>query len=282
MIIDFHIHVGGQGHWPPWVVEWLMTFRERSGLDRVLDGEGSMRLEALEKLLEEAGVDYGVCLAEISPITTGVVSNEFVAEFCSKSRRLIPFCNINPHLVTDPAKELVRCVQDFGCRGLKLHPPHQHFYPNDRRLYPLYAKAEELEIPVLIHTGSSLFKGARLKYGEPLFLDDVAVDFPGLTLILAHGGRGFWYDQAFFLAQLHPNVYIEISGLPPKNLLQYFPRLDKLAERVIFGSDWPGVPGLGENIAAIRSLRFGEEAKAKILGGNAQRILSRAIAEKGA
>lgn len=277
MVVDFHLHIGSKKLWPPWVVEWLFKFRETSGLDQVLDARGVMRPEALDKLLEQAGVEYGVVLAELSPITTGVVTNEFVAEFCAKSKRLIPFCNINPHLTANPARELGRCVNELGCRGLKLHPPHQHFYPNDRILYPLYAKAEELQIPILIHTGSSIFKGARLKYGDPLFLDDVAVDFPDLPLILAHAGRGFWHDQAFFLSQLHATIYLEISGLPPKNLLQHFPRLEKIADKVIFGSDWPGVPGIKANINAIRSLSLSEEAKAKILGENARRVLGKAI-----
>ncbi|MBI3988372.1 MAG: amidohydrolase, partial [candidate division NC10 bacterium] len=250
-MIDFHLHLASREREYPWVRRWLSTFRETSGVERVLGPDGVAEPEAMERLLEEAGVDYGVILAEYSPICVGTVTNEYVAEFCAKSRRLIPFCNINPHLVTDPATELRRCVLDLGCQGLKLHPPHQHFYANDRRLYRLYATAEEFQIPVLIHTGSSVFKGSRVKYADPLFVDDVAVDFPDLPLVLAHGGRGFWYDQAFFLAQLHENVSLEISGLPPKNLLQYFPRLERIAHKVIFGSDWPGVPGIGVNIEAL-------------------------------
>lgn len=280
MIIDFHIHVGDRGFWHPWVFEWMLGFREKSGIERVMDQEGKMNPRALVSLLEEAGVNYGVVLAELSPVTTGMITNEYVAEFCAREPRLIPFCNINPHLVANPSRELVRCVEELGCRGLKLLPTYQGFYPNDPSIYPLYARAEELRIPVLIHTGSSIFKGSRLKYGNPLSLDDVAVDFPDLPIVLAHSGRGVWYEEAFLLSQLHGNVYMEVSGLPPQNLLNYFPRLGKNADRVLFGSDWPGMPGIAENIAAIRALPLKEEVKDKILGENARKILDKAISEK--
>jgi len=279
MVVDFHIHITSRGGEYPWVQHLFSRFRETSGLDRVLGPDGLVRPELLERLLEEAGVDYGVILAEYSPLCVGTVTNEDVAEFCARTRRLIPFCNINPHLVTDPARELTRCVLELGCQGLKLHPPHQHFYANDRRLYRLYEKAEEFQIPVVIHTGSSVFKGSRVKYADPLFVDDVAVDFPDLPLILAHGGRGFWYEQAFFLAQMHENVYLEISGLPPRNLLRYFPRLERIAHKVIFGSDWPGAPGIGVNLDELRALPLREETKVAILGENARRLLSKAIGQ---
>jgi hypothetical protein len=164
-------------------------------------------------------------------------------------------------------------VADKGFRGLKLYPTYQHYYPNEARIYPIYAKAQELKIPVLLHVGSSVFTGARLKYGDPLYLDDVAVDFPGLVLAQSHSGRPFWYDRAFALARLHENVYMEVAGLPPQRLLSYFPELEKISHKVIYGSDWPGVPAIEENIQAIRELPIGEKAKQLILGGNAARIL---------
>ena len=128
-------------------------------------------------------------------------------------------------------------------------------------------------MPVMMHTGSSIFRGARLKYGDPLCLDDVCVDFPDLTVIMAHSGRGFWYDRAFFLSRLHRNLYMEISGLPPQRLLEYFPELERNADKIIFGSDWPGMPHVGRNIELIRKLPLREDTIDKILGGNAARIL---------
>jgi len=140
-------------------------------------------------------------------------------------------------------------------------------------MYPLYAKAQELGLPMMVHTGSSVFKGARIKYGDPLFLDDVAIDFPELNILMAHSGRPFWYQQAFWMARRHANVYMEVSGLPAKNLLEYFPRLEELADKVVYGSDWPGNPDLRRNPDAIRALPISEEAQRAILYGNAARIL---------
>ena len=268
-IIDFHLHAGLYHDLHPWVIEWMRTEVKdpEAYVSSVLTREGIVRF------LRENGVDYAVALAELSPITTGVLSNEGVAQLCRGLDCLIPFYNINPFLAADLSAELERYVAEMGFRGVKLYPTYQHFYANDSRLYPLYAKAQELRIPVMIHTGSSVFRGARLKYGDPLHMDDVAVDFPDLTLLMVHSGRGFWYDRAYFLAKLHANMYMEISGLPPQKLLDYFPELERVADKVIFGSDWPGMPHIGRNIEIIRELLLKEETKEKILGGNAARIL---------
>jgi predicted TIM-barrel fold metal-dependent hydrolase len=268
-VIDFHLHAGLYHDFHPWVMEWMETNIKdpRAYVSSILTPEGIVRF------LRENGVDYAVALAELSPITTGVLTNEGVAELCRGINSLIPFCNINPSLTADLAGELARYVTEMGFRGVKLYPTYQHFYANDSRLYTLYAKAQELGIPVMVHTGSSIFRGARLKYGDPLYMDDVAVDFPELTLLMAHSGRGFWYDRAYFLAKLHANVYMEISGLPPQKLLDYFPELERVADKVIFGSDWPGMPHIKRNIEMIRGLPLSAEAKEKILGGNAARIL---------
>jgi predicted TIM-barrel fold metal-dependent hydrolase len=269
LVVDFHIHVGLYHDLHPWVTEWMKNkIPDMEKLaHEVLTPQGLIRY------LRENGVDYAVALAELSPITTGILTNEAVAEFCQGLDCLIPFCNINPFLVGDLAGELERYVTAMGFRGLKLYPTYHHFYTNSSRLYPLYAKAQELHIPVMIHTGSSVFKGARLKYGDPLHLDDVAADFPDLTLLMVHSGRGFWYDRAFSLTRLHPNLYMEIAGLPPHKLLDYFPELERVADKVIFGSDFPGVPDIGRNIEVIRGLPLRAETKDKILGGNAARIL---------
>jgi predicted TIM-barrel fold metal-dependent hydrolase len=269
-VIDFHLHPlkyetyqpGAKGYLESVIGEDIEGYIKRMATP-----------EAVVEMLEESGVDYAVVLAELSPITTGMISNETIAEFCQVSERLIPFANINPYLVTSPPEELERCMKGLGFRGLKLYPTYQHFYPNESAIYPLYAKAEELGIPVMIHTGSSAFRGSRLKYGDPLFIDDLAVDFPDLVLIQVHSGRGFWYDRAFFLARLHENVYMEIAGLPPQKLLTYFPDLERNSAKVLFGSDWPGVKSIKANIEALRALPISEEAKRKILGENAARIL---------
>ena len=270
-IIDFHFHVTTEGEYSEWLKGWLREHGGEATLThtrRVLSSP-----QAILEYLDEQGVDYAVALAETNPLITGTISNERVAELCRSSDRLIPFANINPYITADLAGELRHCVNDLGCRGLKLYPTYQHFYVNDARLYPLYDEAQRLGVPILVHTGSSNFRGARLKYGNPIHIDDVAVDFPELTTIMAHSGRGLWYDTAFLLAQLHGSVYMEITGLPPLKLPAYFPNLERNADKIIFGSDWPALTDIRGNIAAVRSLELSEESKAKILGGNAARVL---------
>lgn len=271
LVIDFHVHVSLHDSWYPHIVDWMqpsLPAPAKEFIDGNLTPEGARRF-----FKEEAGLDYVVALAEMSPITAGVMTNDQAANVCRDIDFFIPFANINPYLETNPARELERCVKELGFKGVKILPPYHLFYPNDSRLYPLYARAQELKIPVVFHTGSSVFRGSRLKYGDPLFIDDIAVDFPDLVLLMSHSGRGFWYEAAFFLSRLHKNVYMEVAGLPPHRLLTYFPELEKNADKVVFGSDFPTVPTVKGNIDAIRSLPISERAKEKILGENAARIL---------
>ena len=126
----------------------------------------------------------------------------------------------------------------------------------------------------MIHTGTSIFPGARSRLGEPMAVDDVAVDFPGLTLVLAHGGRPLWMEQAFFLVRRFPQVYMDVSSIPPRSLLRYFPRLAEIADKVLYGSDWPapGVRSMGENLRAFRELGLPDDVQRKILHDNAARV----------
>ncbi|MBC7346411.1 MAG: amidohydrolase [Clostridia bacterium] len=269
-VVDFHIHCLPYDEYAPQAWAWVEQ-QQGEKLEALVARYGSTA--GLEQMLVEAGVDYAVVVAELCPVTTGVCRNETVARICRGSSRLIPFASLDPHVLAEPARELRRLVREEGFRGLKLYPTYQLFYPNEALIYPIYAAAEELGIPVMVHTGSSVFRGSRLKYGDPLYLDDVAVDFPDLKLIVVHGGRGLWYDKAFFLARLHPNVYLEVAGLPPQRLLTYFPELERVADKVLFGSDWPTVRSVKANIEAVRRLPLAEEVKEKILGGNAARLL---------
>ncbi len=227
----------------------------------------------MDAMLEAADVDLAIVMAEDAPLTTGLASSEYVAEFCRQTQRMRFFASINPLTRLDAAKQLEHDVRELGALGLKLYPSYQWFYPNDHALYPIYAKAVELGVPVTFHTGSSTFAGSRIKYSEPIHLDDVAVDFPELTIIMAHAGRPFWYDEAEWLVKRHPNVYIDAAGLPPKRLAQYLPDLERIASKVLFGSDWPAIPSaLADNIAQVRGLSITEPAKEAILNGNARKV----------
>jgi len=201
-VIDFHVHLADYEWFSPSTLEWMNRMNPVS-FDEYR--EAYKKPDVFVKFLKENGVDYAVILAEISPITTGIATNEQVEEFCQGYDCLIPFACINPYMENSPARALEELVIKRGFKGLKLYPTYQYFYPNDNKLYPLYSMAQELGIPIMFHTGSSVFKGARIKYGEPVYFDDLAVDFPDLNMLMVHRRTGgFWYDQAFLFDKTPP------------------------------------------------------------------------------
>jgi predicted TIM-barrel fold metal-dependent hydrolase len=269
---DFHTHIAAT---QDMMTQTTLDFIGRTNSEALskMDEFGS-NPDAGAKYLKNQGVRYAVVLAEIAPATSGLVPNETVIEYCSRHEMLIPFACINPLVQQDCAEKLETYVKEGNMKGLKLLPSYQFFYPNDKSLYPVYAKASELGIPVVYHIGSSMFKGTKMKYCDPIYLDEVAVDFPDLKIVMAHSGRGFWYDQCFFLSRFHKNVYMDITGLPPKKLLTYFPELDRNGDKVIFGSDWPAVPtGIKENIKAIEDLPLSDRTIEAILYKNAYKLV---------
>jgi predicted TIM-barrel fold metal-dependent hydrolase len=166
---------------------------------------------------------------------------------------------------------------------IKIHPPHQLFAANAYRgdlpgLAALYALCSERKVPVMFHTGTSIFPGARNVFADPMPIDDVAVDFPDLRIILAHAGRPLYGDTAFFLVRRHANVWVDLSGIPPRALLQYIPRLPSIAEKALWGTDWPspGVSSPKKNVAEFRALGLGEEVERTILEENAEALFGAA------
>jgi predicted TIM-barrel fold metal-dependent hydrolase len=192
--------------------------------------------------------------------------------------RLIAFGSVHPRFSRDVAGDTERVIEE-GAKALKVHPPHQMFRANAYQdalpsLADLYRVAQDAGVPVTIHTGTSVFPGARSRFGDPMDVDDVAIDFPKLTILLAHGGRPLWMEAAFFLVRRHPNVRLEVSGIPPAKLLEYFPRLEEIAHKTIWGTDWPspGIKSMRTNVEAFLALPLSDSAKAAILYGNAARI----------
>jgi len=215
--------------------------------------------------------------SEIIGFTSEV--NQFVSAYVKEDpKRLISCGSLHPRRSTNILADVEQLVR-LGIRMIKIHPPHQLLFPNDylrgvTELEIIYRAAEANGIPVMFHTGTSIFPGARNKYGDPIYLDDVAVDFPKMKLLLAHGGRPLWMETAFFLVRRHPNVYLDISGIPPKSLLKYFPRLEEIAAKTLFGTDWPGpgVPDIRKNLEDFRSLGLPSSAQEQILSKTALEI----------
>lgn len=234
--------------------------------------------------LDSVGVQRACLINYVAPEVTGLKEdvNRFVSEFARQDpKRLLPFGSVHPRRTKNPKRDVERLASKLEIRGLKVHPPHQLFAANayaDGRLPALrtiYKTAERIGLPVMVHTGTSIFPGARSKYGDPIALDDVAQDFPDLTLIMAHGGRPLWCETAFYLVRRHPNVYLDISSIPPKRLLEWFPRLEEIAGKVLFGSDWPGpgVPGIREELEALQGLPLSGPLKENLFAANARKVL---------
>ncbi len=231
--------------------------------------------------MDADGVDRVGLINYVSPDLMGFTdeANDWIVRYASADpSRLIAFGSVNPRFSTDVAGDTAR-VLARGARALKVHPPHQLFRANAYQdtlpaLADLYRVAQDAGVPVTIHTGTSVFPGARSRFGDPMDVDDVAIDFPKLTILLAHGGRPLWMDAAFFLVRRHPNVHLELSGIPPSKLLEYFPRLEEIAAKTIWGTDWPspGIKSMRGNAEAFLALPLSDGAKRAILDGNARKV----------
>jgi predicted TIM-barrel fold metal-dependent hydrolase len=209
------------------------------------------------------------------------ISNEEIAESCAAHADvLIPFASIDPHKGRAGVREARRLVEEHGVRGFKFHPSIQAFSPNDPLAYPLYGAIEELGVPALFHTGQTGIGagvpgggGIRLKYSNPMLVDDVAVDFPELRIILAHPSFP-WQDEALAVATHKPYVYIDLSGWSPKyfppQLVRYANTL--LKDKVLFGSDYPVITP-DRWLADFDRLDIRPEVRPKILKENAARLL---------
>ncbi|WP_317181631.1 amidohydrolase family protein [Intrasporangium sp.] len=208
-----------------------------------------------------------------------VPSNDEILELAAEHDDvIIPFGSIDPHrgaLGVATARRLL----EGGIKGFKFHPNTQGFYPNDRLAYPLYEVIAEFGAVALFHSGTTGVGartpgggGIRLKYSNPLCVDDVAVDFPGLSIIIAHPSFP-WQDEALAVANHKPDVYIDLSGWSPKyfppQLVQYANSM--ISDKVLFGSDFPVI--MPERwMKAFDELPIKEHVRPKILKDNAARL----------
>jgi predicted TIM-barrel fold metal-dependent hydrolase len=270
-LVDVHIHAARLPTLKIDRSQWMLGKRADVDLANLYDEAGTLVPDRFDAFLEAEGVDCGLLLAEYSPRVTGIQPVEDLLPLVRCNPRRIRFiANVNPHVHYPVLAELERQL-DLGAVALKIHPVHGNFPANARELYPAYAACQERSVPVVVHCGTSFFPGASNRFADPAYLEDVVRDFPELTVLLAHGGRGWWYDAAAFMTQLHEHVWIEISGLPPQRLPEYFARFDleRLAQKWVFGTDWPGSPGIRANAEAVAALGLDAHTLGRILSGNA-------------
>lgn len=298
MIIDAHCHI-----WE----EKLMSVDMKPILEAVSQRfkekyAGQISRGTIDRLLtemDEAHIDKTVLLAldasfAFKSHVTGRDYNDYVAEIVKRHPdRIIGFAGIDPRREKEGICELERCF-DMGLRGVKLWTL-TGFYPDDERYYPLYEKIAELKLPVLVHTGTGP-PGTYMKYNRPLYVDKVAVDFPEISLVMAHVGTP-WIDEAVAVTVKNPNVYVDISGWQMFCRHSSFPICQTLTQlkmgcgglhKVLFGSDWPLFTPLfsqKEWVENIQNLSmppplqmmglkdFTDAEKAQLLGGNAAAVL---------
>lgn len=210
------------------------------------------------------------------------VTNEEVVRFASDNADIaIPFASIDPHRGPEGVREAKRLLSEGIVRGLKFHPPVQRFLPDDKLAYPLYEVFAEARLPVIFHTGHSGIGtgtpgggGVRLKYGNPMPIDDVAVDFPTLPIIMAHPSFP-WQDEAISICLHKPNVYIDLSGWSPKyfspTLVQYANTL--LKHKVLYGSDYPLITP-DRWMKDFQAIAIRDDVRPLILKENATKLLA--------
>jgi uncharacterized protein len=285
-MIDIHLHLWDwAGDTPSFISEYMLA-RGYFGTEAPAS---FFSTAALLAALDDAGVDTGVLLPLRAESYGWFVTNEYVAEVVAEAKgRLIGFAGVSP-LAHDATKELARVIEKLGLRGLKLHPPMQMFDPADRGCFPVYEMMQAYELPVLFHTGSGPTQLSD-RYSNPHLVDEVAVHFPKLKIIMAHAGR-FWYQEALTMMRRHPNIYIDISANVGKALgyglllalLVAVKEVVGNVDRVLFASDYPWymprqmVALLGEAQRASRALpeplHITDDDLASIMDRNARRLL---------
>ncbi|MGY1844580.1 amidohydrolase family protein [Modestobacter sp. SYSU DS0875] len=276
--IDVHVHVHADSH-------------GHLALDDELNAAAAkyFKGDPYDPTVPEIAADYrGKKMAAViftvdAEAATGhtSLSNEEIAEAAAQHPDvLIPFGSVDPARGRAGVRLARRLVEDHGVRGFKFHPSLQDFLPNDRRVYPLYEELQSAGVPALFHTGQTGIgsglpggRGIKLRYSDPMLLDDVAADFPDLTIIMAHPSVP-WQDAAIAVAQHKANVYIDLSGWSPK----YFPpQLVRAANtllktKVLFGSDYPLLRP-ERWVEDFERLEIRDEVKPLIMKENAIRAL---------
>ena len=277
--IDVHVHPSTREY----VIDAMGHFREAT--ERHFRTQIPVR--TVDEMADEFRADdvMAVLLAWDARTASGLppLTNDFVASCVERHPDVfLGFASVDPLMDGDAVVELRRAITELGLRGLKLHPSAQGFAPNERRFYDLYATAAELGVPVLFHTGTTGLGagmpgggGIKLGLSRPVLLDDVAADFPELTIIGAHPSWP-WQDEMLAVAQHKTNVWIDLSGWSPR---RWSPELTKavlgpLQDRALFGTDYPFIT-FAKWLDAFRSHGAPPEVEEKILIGNANRLLGR-------
>ena len=273
-VIDAHMHVPRLRSVSSSWMQWAVDYGRDSGWQAVFDADGDPDPARLDALLDAEGVDAALLFAEYSPGATGIQPVEDLLPLIAHNpERYRLVANVNPLLHHPPAAEAERQL-NLGAVAVKVHPVHGAFRVDRDDMYPVYDLCAERGMPVIVHTGPSIFPGSQAEAGDPKLMDAIAAAYPSVPFVLAHGGRGGWYADAARMALARDNIWIDLAGLPPKRLPDYYAGFDlpALAAKWIFGTDWPGVPGVARNVRALAALGLPGDILAAVLSAHARRV----------
>ncbi|MGD0606233.1 MAG: amidohydrolase family protein [Streptosporangiaceae bacterium] len=274
LVVDAHMHVPRLSTVTPAWMQWAADFGQDAPWREVFGADGDPVPARLDALLDAEGVEVALLFAEYSPRATGIQPIEDLLPLLAYNRaRFRLVANVNPELHSSPVAEAGRQL-DLGAVAVKVHPVHGGFRPGTDEMYAVYDLCAERGVPVIVHTGGSIFPGSDPQAGDPKLMSQAVADFPDIQFVLAHGGRGQWYADAARMALEHDNVWFDLAGLPPKRLPDYYAGFDlaQLARKWIFGTDWPGVPGVARNARAVAALGLPPDVLAGVLAGHAARV----------
>jgi len=234
MLVDCHTHVGEREHLTK---DFLNDLRAVSGNP---EQDFAVDLDAHWEAMKP--VDRAIVLGFRAHHVGYVVPNEYVADYVNAhAEKLVGFCSIDPH-DEDAVDQLDHCVKRLGLRGLKLGPIYQNMHPQDPRFLRLFQRAEQLDIPILIHQGTTFCRDVSLEHANPILLQPIARDFPRLRVVIAHLGHP-WIGECISLIRKHPNFYSDLSALYYRPW-QYYNALILAKEygvlnKLFLGSDYP-------------------------------------------
>src|SRR5271166_2998721 len=273
-VVDAHMHVPRLSTVSSSWMQWAVDYGGDSGWRDAFDADGDPDPARLDALLDAEGVDAALLFAEYSPGATGIQPVEDLLPITAHNpQRYRLVANVNPRLHNPPAAEPERQLA-LGAVAVRVPPVPVAFRVDRDDMYPVYDLCAERSVPVIVHTGPSIFPGSQADAGDPTLMDPIAAAYPGVPFVLAHGGRGHWYADAARMALTRDNVWIDLAGLPPKRLPDYYAGFDlpALAAKWIFGTDWPGVPGVARNVRAVAALGLPDDTLAGVLAANARHI----------
>jgi hypothetical protein len=279
MIVDMHVHpIFQETPQTPETIQMIQSL-ELTSKNYFRRSQRILSLSDFQKEMKETSIDKVVLQIATSKGSPARPVNEYASMLLRMfPDKFIGFAGFDPNRGEEAVADIEHAIKDLGYKGLKTVSPLLELDINDKAFYPCYAKAQELGVPITIHTGaSSLVMGSRIKYAQPTMVDDVAFDFPDLKIICAHMG-GHQYMDAYNMLVRHRNVYADLCFWPLnplyKDMIPWRLLEDTVPDKILLGSDYPCGQTPKEAVQTVQELPISEEFKQKILGGNAANLLS--------